>query len=194
MRFLKNKIFLASQRKNSECSTILSPLSSQASSDIFSSASQDAPPQKQRSRKSASQAKNTRGRPISEAKATKTVVKNYGKAIASFSTSEIAEPYLLPLINHEECNYDDFIKYISIAKESIEGIDTLRGLLLVRPEDDPTKAAYKRVFQGIAEIFIKYFSVNWIFSGRMMNKKAHLNLRHKMLRRVQHPELFTYLK
>ena len=129
-----------------------------------------------------------------ESKSTKTVVKNYGKAIASFVISPIAVPYLSPLIDREGVSIEEFTRYIAEAKEKIEGIDTLRALLLVESHDIRKVAAFKRIFQNMSEIFIKYFSVNWIFSGRMQNKQAHLKFRFKMLRRIQNPQLFTYLK
>ena len=129
-----------------------------------------------------------------DARSTKTVVKNYGKAIASFAISNIAVLYLTPIVKEEKITLDEFTEYIGAAKETIEGIDTFRALLLVKSDDSSKLTAYKRVFGKIAEVFIKYFSVNWIFSGRMANKKVHLMMRFKMLRRIQNPELFTYLK
>jgi len=66
--------------------------------------------------------------------------------------------------------------------------------LLVTSEDSAEVAAYKRVFQGLSIIFVKFFSVNWIFSGKLFNKLAHLQCRLKILRRIKNPEHFTYFK
>ena len=131
---------------------------------------------------------------LDEMRSTKTIVKNFGKAIASFALSPLSSPYLSPLLDKEGLNSNKFERFSIEGKDSIEGIDTFRSLLLVKDTDDNQTAACKRVFQGIAEVFIKYFSVNWIYSGRMVNKKFHLKCRFKMLRRIQNPQLFTYLK
>lgn len=50
--------------------------------------------------------------------------------------------------------------------------------------------ALKNIFQELAIIFMTDFSVNWIFSGRVFYKDIYLRVRHKMLRRIKHPELF----
>ena len=127
-------------------------------------------------------------------RATKNVVKNYGKAICSFSTSDIARPYLLPLIHKENVQVEDFIQYVTNHKEAIDSIKTLRAILLIEEDDSDEIKAYKRIFAGIGEAFIKYFSVNWIFSGRVTHKDAHLKFRYKMLRRIRDPESFTYIQ
>jgi len=127
-------------------------------------------------------------------RATKNVVKNYGKAICSFATSEIARPYLLPICHKENIQVEDFIQYVMNHKEAIDSIKTLRAILLVEEEDSEEVKAYKRTFAAIGEAFIKYFSVNWIFSGRVTHKDAHLKFRYKMLRRIRDPESFTYIQ
>jgi len=127
-------------------------------------------------------------------RATKNVVKNYGKAICSFATSEIARPYLLPIVHKENIQAEDFIQYVTNHKEAIDSIKTLRAILLIEEDDSDEVKAYKRTFAAIGEAFIKYFSVNWIFSGRVTHKDAHLKFRYKMLRRIRDPESFTYIQ
>jgi hypothetical protein len=61
-------------------------------------------------------------------------------------------------------------------------------------EDDEYTRSYKRVFQGISKVFIKFFSVNWIFDGKLKYKNEHIKFRNRMLRRIEKPEMFTYLK
>ena len=139
-----------------------------------------------------------KSRPKDETKAqlnsAKNIVKNFGRAISSFCLSDIALPYLEPLMNHEDIKLPSFQKFISLGKENIDGIASFRTLLLVMEEDNKELRAYKQVLQKMSIVFIKCFSVNWIFSSRLKNKTAHLKSRFKMLRRVKDPEHFTYLK
>jgi len=127
-------------------------------------------------------------------RATKNIPKNYGKAITSFSTSELATPYLDPILRREGLTNEQFMDYMKLAKESIQGIDTFRAFLLIDRNDSSLLIAKKRAFQAIGIVFIKYFSVNWIMHGRLSNKIVYLKYRFKILRRIQKPELFTYLQ
>jgi len=198
MRFLKKKIALSAQTHPTTASNSTEHLTPASIDTIKLEVKLEVPSETydrpEKSVASRGRNKKENGQPMDEIKSTKTVVKNYGKAIASFALSPIAVPYLNPLVKNEGIKLTEFIHYISAVKESIEGIDTFRSLLLIKDSDEKKTASSKRVFQSIGEIFIKYFSVNWIYSGRMMNKKAHLRFRFKMLRRIKNPELFTYLK
>jgi len=126
-------------------------------------------------------------------RATKNIVINFGKAIAAFANSELAEPYLNELFVKEGIAADDFKTFSADAKAKIGGIDSFRSFLLATEKDDPREVACKKVFTGIAEIFVKYFSVNWITHGRVTHKLTYLKYRFKILRRVQNPHLFTYI-
>lgn len=127
-------------------------------------------------------------------KITKNIVINFGRAISSFATSKLSLDYLEPLIVQEKVMLSGFTNFISTRKVAIGGISSLRSLLLITCQDSEEDAAYKRIFKALSEIFIKYFSVNWITHGRMGHKSVYLKYRFKMLRRVQNPETFTYLK
>ena len=122
------------------------------------------------------------------------VVKNFGRAISSFCISEIALLYLEPIIAQKNVDIKDFQGFILARKESIDGIASFRNLLLATENDSRDVQAYKQVTQEMSVVFIKYFSVNWIFNSRMKDRIAHLNCRYKMLRRVMDPQHFTYLK
>jgi len=127
----------------------------------------------------------------------KNIIKNYGKALCSFASSSMAIPYLETTISkrgYKNVNIKEFMAYIKVKKESINSIESIRRLLIVSQEDDTINAAYKSIFQDISIIFLKYFAVNWIYNGKLMHKSAHLKFRFKMLRRIQNPEHFTYLK
>jgi hypothetical protein len=123
----------------------------------------------------------------------KNIVKNYGKAMAAFAASKLAQPYLEDLAKEHRVRPIDFHNFIASYKESIDSIDSLRGFLLPYEDDEEEIQCYKRIFQGLCEVFLKYFAVNWVTHGRMMHKDDHLKYRNKMLRRVRNPEIFTYL-
>ena len=122
------------------------------------------------------------------------IVKNYGRAIASFCLSDVAVFYLDPFAIQENIPLERFKSFVLAAKENIDSISSFRRLLLVTREDHEETAAHKRIFQKMCVVFIKNFSVNWIFSSRLKDKIVHLKCRFKMLRRVMDPEHFTYLK
>lgn len=129
----------------------------------------------------------------SETTLSKNIVKNYGKAMSAFSASKLSWPYLVDLAKEQDIEPNSFLGFISTYKESIDSIDSLRAFLIVYEDDEPEMVAYKTIFRGLCEIFLKYFAVNWVFHGKMMHKIDHLKYRHKMLRRVKNPEYFTYL-
>jgi hypothetical protein len=61
-------------------------------------------------------------------------------------------------------------------------------------DDSAQLAAFKRIYKRIGEIFIKFYSVNWIFNGRLNYKDAHLKFRNRMLRRLKNPDSFNHIK
>jgi len=195
MRFLKRKIaqanaYLTSKAlKQSEISKV--PSLSDLGTPSSEHSSQKSPQQPKLRRKSSAasvtvEANNTRE--------TKNLVKNFGKAICNFCNSHISLPYLEPMLEKEGLHLKDFIDYISQNKVTIEGLHKFRSLLLTFEDDSHQIKAFKKVFRQIGEVFIKNFSVNWIYHGRVQYKEAHLKFRFKMLRRIRQPELFTYLK
>lgn len=114
---------------------------------------------------------------------------NYGKAIASFAISPLALPYLHPLLSKEGIvTLSQFQQFALHAKGRIGGFCSLRSALLTEEGDNEKTSACKRIFQAIGEVFIKYFSVNWILTGRLTNKMVYMKLRANMLRKIQNPE------
>ena len=124
----------------------------------------------------------------------KNIVKNFGKAMCSFASSKLALPYLETIQEKASFNIDVFQEHMQRQIRTIDSLYSVRSLLYVQENEDETSAVFKRVFQEVSVVFIKYFSVNWIFQGKMSHKEAHLKARFKMLRRVQNPEFFTYFK
>jgi hypothetical protein len=141
---------------------------------------------------------NTSQSKISEhdVKSTKNIIKNYGRAICNFILDPISLPYLEDIIrlDKEEVKLEDFIAYIAERKGNVTSMEKFQRILVAKDSDNKEEVAFKRIFKKVSEIFVKYFSVNWIYSGRMLYKRAHLDFRFKMLRRLRNPELFTYLK
>ena len=138
-----------------------------------------------------------RQKPTSPEGNSKNIVKNYGKALCSFASSNVATPYLENIVeknNYSRVKVVDFMASIKLKKEKVNSIESLRKLLVPEAGDKEEELTYKRIFQQISIIFLKYFAANWIYSGKLMHKNAHLKFRFKMLRRIQNPEFFTYLK
>jgi len=127
-------------------------------------------------------------------KSTKNIVINYGKAIAGFACSEIALPYLNKIIVEEGVTLQGFLTFATHAKEAIGGIASFRSLLVINEGDSEELSGFKRSLKKIAVVFIKFFSVNWIFHGRVIHKSEYLKYRFRMLRRVQDAENFTYIR
>ena len=129
-----------------------------------------------------------------DGKATKNIAQNFGRAICTFAASSISIPYLLPILEEEKLSFCSFKQSIMATKKSINCLCDFREALMIHQTDSLEQQALKRAFRLIGEIFIKYFSVNWIYAGKMKYRKAYLKYRFKMLRRIRNPELFTYLR
>jgi len=125
----------------------------------------------------------------------KNASKNYGRAICNFILSaEAKDTYNKDVFSKFNVDPGEFLNYILEKKEGLNGIKEFRALLLITPNDDEKLISFKKAFQQLSVIFIKYFSVNWIFSGKLSHKMEYLRCRYKMLRRVQNPQYFTYFK
>lgn len=124
----------------------------------------------------------------------KHIIKNFGKAMCTFACSTMAQPYLQDILKNGNIKVHDFQNYIKGKRDIIDSMKSIRDLLLVKKNDDEKLKAYKEIFQKISVVFIKFFSVNWIFQGKMTYKQAHVDARFKMLRRIRNPEQFTYFK
>lgn len=127
----------------------------------------------------------------------KNIVKNYGKVLCAFASSTLAVPYLERIVEKKYkglVDINEFMNHIKEKKERTASIESIRNLLVETAQDTNEEIIYKQLFKETSIIFLKYFCVNWIYSGRLLHKNAHLKFRFRMLRRVQNPEHFTYLK
>jgi len=62
-------------------------------------------------------------------RATKNIVKNYGKAICTFAVSNAAIHYLISILEKEQLGLEDFTNYINQTKDSIDGLRHFRSIL-----------------------------------------------------------------
>jgi len=122
------------------------------------------------------------------------VMKNYARAMINFALSPLAEPYKEKIAESRQITSEAFRKILLEEKKRINCITNLRNLLLVEDQDTEVMKIFKPIFQKLSEIFIKFFSVNWIYNGRLEDKFKYIQYRGKMLRRVQDPRHFTYLE
>jgi len=122
------------------------------------------------------------------------IMKNYARAMVNFALSPMALSYLNRLIQSVPMTLNTFIEVLDGRKEKIHCIKSLREMLLIESHDSKQTAAFKKVFQGICEVFLKFFCVNWIYNSKVSDKTKHLKYRSKILRRVQSPQYFTYLE
>jgi hypothetical protein len=125
----------------------------------------------------------------------KNIMKNYSRILTSFALSNLSLPYLTPLLHDHNIELAQFSEFVRDRKSAANCIKGLRDLLLLVKETDSEEVStMKKVFQEICVVFLKFFCVNWIFSGKVIDKAAHLNYRHKILRRIKSPALFTHLE
>ena len=124
----------------------------------------------------------------------KNIMKNYARALANFTLSDIAQPYVCLSTQEHDVPKADFDRFVSKDKHELNCIQNLRNKLLISASNTDGEKKCKRVFQSICEIFLKSFSVNWIFNSKVSDKMTHLKYRFKILRRVRNPQHFTYLR
>lgn len=125
----------------------------------------------------------------------KNVMKNYSRALAIFALSPLALPYLLPLLQKHKLQLPSFVEFVQLQKKAANCIKGLRDhLLLVKDSDSDQVSTMKQIFQEICVVFLKFFCVNWIFHGKVVDKTAHLSYRLKLLRKVRNPASFNYLE
>ena len=129
-----------------------------------------------------------------DVRATKNIVKNYAQAICKFILSSMALPYLNKFINQELVTLYNFLAYIKSIQPQIKSLHHFRAALLTTQTDSEEIASYKSLLVKMGEVFIKFFSVNWIYHSKIVHKDAHMKYRFRMLRRIKNPEAFTKLK
>jgi len=198
MRFLKTKVF----KSEKGIREIPEPIQTRFSARKTLDSTSDVQPPKiekniqKSSERPSHNPKSGRATNMHDVKSTKNIVKNYGRAICNFILTPLFLPYFNDIVERDKENVtlEEFQQYISERKEAVDCIERFKEMLIVSKSDSEKEGAFKRIFKKSGIIFIKYFSVNWIFHGRVTYKESHLYFRHKMLRRLNNPHLFTYLK
>jgi len=122
------------------------------------------------------------------------VMKNYAGAMIHFARSSIAEPYLAKTSAIQEMSIYTFREILRMKRKNTNCIKRFRKLLLIEDKDSQQARLFKCLFQEACKVFLKFFSVNWIYNSRLSEKSKYLKYRLKLLRRVQNPENFTYLE
>lgn len=199
MRFLKHKVFNQAQQKPTKGE---SPQRDTARSPEVAAPRDSLPAVAPKSISKHDSPKNQRSRVTGQfvtpysVRCTKNIVKNYGRAICTFASSTTGKPYLEEILKRNNFNVsiEEFNQFVEANKEVVDSIERFKNMMLITKEDPPKLAACKQIFRLMGEVFIKYFSVNWIFSSKIVHKQPHLQFRFKLLRRLRNPELFTYLK
>ena len=121
-------------------------------------------------------------------------MKSYSRAIVRFAISVFARPYITETATKENIKVEDFREFLKSQGHRIHCIKNLRGLLIIDKRDILQTTSFKRIFKDICVIFLKFFSVNWIFNSKVGDKIVHLNYRFRILRKIKDPEHFTYLE
>ena len=187
MRFLKKKIALSNSQHGSNGPYTFSR-GSQYSSSIKESRDFHGDNLSDQQIRSFSPTKETRSK---SNLSTKNVAKNYGRAICNFILSDLSQPYLTFLPEIQQFDLGQFQRYIHEKRSTLTGMKDIKALVQPDIDDDMILISYKKVFQKLAIIFLKYFSVNWIFSGKLVYKLEYLKYRSKLLRKIKNPNNFT---
>lgn len=124
---------------------------------------------------------------------TRKIVKNFGKAIASFACCDKALLIVNKLIKNNPQKKDSFKNFVYDHKEFIEGNRRLMQLLTITSEDDKDTKRNKSIFKLLAEIFMKRYVQQWLWNSKLVNKELHASLIKDMRRRIKHPELLEHL-
>ena len=123
------------------------------------------------------------------------VMKNYASAMINFALSRLSEPYLYksPLVRKMPLQL--FRQLLISKKRKINCIKNFRELLVIDESQDSEEVrTWKGLFKEACRAFLKYFWVNWIYNSKLEDKSKYLKYRCRLLRRVEYPELFTYLE
>jgi len=189
MRFLKNKIARSAEVKRLHLVKQEALLSSPQQSPLKTLSEGGLSPLKQLQRKDSCKSDYSPRKTPCE-----NIIKNYGRAMANFALSPLAAPYLKTILPKYGSNLTTFQNFLKKRKRSVNCIKKLREILPSEDSKALPNFAEKLVFQELCIIFLKDFSVNWLFSSKIDNKTTHLNYRFKILRRIKDPDHFTYLK
>jgi hypothetical protein len=196
MRFLKNKLAKARHQADHPPTLLAAEdtLSTNSRGDLtteFHEGDEWVPDIKENSQRTDNLSK---GKPRVRILSSDNIIKNYGRGMTSFALSTMAEPYLKDITRKYGVEMKAFLRFVRTKKKSANCIRKLREMLPIQSSVDRADYRIRLVFQEITIIFLKFFSVNWLYHSKIDGKLTHLQYRFKMLRRVRDPDNFTYLK
>lgn len=125
------------------------------------------------------------------AKLNRKIVKNFGKAIASFACSEKALRIIDKSLKYS--TRKKFLSFVYEHKECIEGNRRFRQLLTIYDSDTAEAQENKAFFRKISMIFMRTYVHQWIWNSKIQNKDLHAQLVSEMKRRIQNPSLLESL-
>jgi hypothetical protein len=109
-------------------------------------------------------------------------------AITKFATSSLALPYLIPVLNTQGISWRFFMTFVACLKPSINGLKSFLKTLIPKSDDPEEIKICRKILQYISQVFVQFFSANWIFSrAQLKHKLAYLNYRFKIFRRINNP-------
>mmetsp|Transcript_10291 Transcript_10291/g.8851 ORF Transcript_10291/g.8851 Transcript_10291/m.8851 type:complete len:138 (+) Transcript_10291:169-582(+) len=108
----------------------------------------------------------------------KNIIKNYAQAACSFVMNPLFEENV-----REEClkagiDFKEFIKYITKEKKLLFGMERFKNMLLPMGNESAKMKGFKKAFRELSIYFVKYYSVKWIYDGKMKWRQVHLKMRH----------------
>ena len=132
-----------------------------------------------------------------ELRSQKNMIRNYGKAICSFAVNTIALPYIENILEQEqitEISLTDFFDFVRWRRSKIETINTFKESVYPAENDGDKHRNFKKLLFSLAEVFMKHYCVNWIYSSKLGNKMEHLKYRFRFLRMLKSPVFFANVK
>lgn len=125
-------------------------------------------------------------------KSLKNALKDYGRAICAFILSDSSKAYL-PKDSEKDFNLPEFREFIEKSRIQLTGVKGYKKVLLGKRKNSPRTFLYKKLFKKMALIFIKFYALGWIYSGKVKYKIEYVNIRHKLIAMISNPEMFTNL-
>ncbi len=173
MRFLKNKILLAEEarQRREQKSQSSSPSDRSLSLKIspettnFDHETSLSHNNTTRRMKPSSPIHMTNNLNLTFTKPTKNIIINYGKALASFAASDLADPYIKQLFGDEKVDVEKFKRYANEAKAKVAGYESFESLLAATSTDGPEMVLFKKMLRKLGEVFINPLRIEYNEQG-----------------------------
>jgi len=121
---------------------------------------------------------------------TNLIATNFFKAICKFALSNLALPYLYPLLLQEGVNIEDFAIFLISRQVRIHSFAKFKLILMLINRNFGRLAACQRILKALSKVFLDYFSVGWIITAsEIRQKEKYLRFRSKILKFIWRMEL-----